>query len=147
MAAQQPLGPDRSGGVHAVGASIKGNAVTSAGRPIAEAAVRLRNARSGHIVGRTATDQTGLFAFAVGEPGTYVVEIVGKDERVAAASQILNVNAGETVTAIVKMAFPASALSALLGPSTPSAAVVVAAAATAGVLATQVSGEPSSPRR
>jgi hypothetical protein len=53
---------------------------------------------------------------------------------VLAASDILTVDAGQSVTAVVKMPFRVSALEGLFGPSTASAVTVIAAGAAAGVL-------------
>jgi hypothetical protein len=122
-------------------ATIRGNALTSTNGSLPAAAVRLRDARIGQIVETQMTDSSGLFAFSSLDPGSYIVEIVGQDQTsVLAASQVLNVGAGEAVSAVVKLPFRIPPFAGLLGNSTPSAAAVTAQAAASGVLATRVSG-------
>jgi hypothetical protein len=65
---------------------------------------------------------------------------------VLAASQIINVNSGEAVTAVVKLPFRIPAFAGVLGHTAPSAAAVTTEAAASGVLATTVSGQPTSDR-
>jgi hypothetical protein len=96
--------------------------------------VRLRDARSGRIVDTQVTDRTGFVAYRGVDPGSYIVEIVGSDQTVLAASQILNVNAGETASGVVKLPFRTTLLASLFGHSAQSAAAVIAAAASAAVL-------------
>jgi hypothetical protein len=134
-------------GVRAVVASIQGNALTSTNAPLVDNLVRLRDARSGRITGSMRTDKAGMFSFDRVEPGSYIVELVGSDQRVLAASQILNVNAGETISAIIKLPFKLQPYAGVLGHTAASALLVTATAAATGVLASQVTGEPVSPRR
>jgi hypothetical protein len=135
-------------GTHAdVFTTIRGNALTSTNGTIANGITRLRDARSGHIVDMTRTDQAGLFEFRGVEPGSYVVELVGDDQSILAASQLLNVNAGDAVSAVVKLPFRISPFAGVLGHSVGSAAIVAATAAASGVLATQVVGSDVSPRK
>jgi hypothetical protein len=126
-----------------VGTTIQGNALTSTNGALASATVRLRDARAGHIVGNQVTDKSGLFSFGSVDPGSYVVEIVSNDQ-VLAASQILNVNAGEALSAVVKLPFKIPPFAGVLGNSTPSALAVTAQAAASGILALGVAGEPKS---
>lgn len=121
--------------------AIQGNALTSTNGALIDATVRLRDARAGQIIETQMTDQSGLFAFRTVDPGSYVVEIIGQDQySVLAASQMLYVGPGEAVSAVVKLPFRIPSFAGILGSSTPSAAAVTAQAASAGVLATQVSG-------
>jgi len=126
--------------------TIQGNALTSVNAPLVGSHVRLRNARSGHIAGTTTTDDVGLFVFRSVDPGSYIVELVGED-RVLAASEILNVNAGDTVSAIVQLPFRLTPYAGVLGHAHAAALIITATAAASGVLATVVVGEPVSPRR
>ena len=126
---------------------IQGNALTSTNGSLVDGKIRLRDARSGRIVDNTRSDRAGLFEFRHVEPGGYVVELVGPDQTILAASQIVYVNGGEAVSAIVKLPFRVPPFAGVLGHTAASAAVVTATAAAAGVLATQVSGDPISPRR
>ena len=122
-------------------ANIQGNALSPKNEAITNATVRLRDARAGQIVATAMTDQSGLFVFSTVEPGSYIVEIMGPDgSAVLAASQVLNVSPGETVSAVVKLPFNSPAFVRIMGNSTPSAAAVTSQAASAGVLGTQVSG-------
>lgn len=125
---------------------IQGNALDSVNRPLASAVLRLRDARSGRISESLAADKTGLFTFTGIEPGSYVVELVGPNQTILAASGMLYANAGDVTSTLVKLPSPPP-LSGVLGPSTGSAALVIAAAAASGVLATQVSGNAVSPRQ
>lgn len=127
--------------------TIQGNALSSVNVALADATVRLRDARTGRIVAAARTDRAGLFIFRAVEPGSYVVELVGADQTILAASELLPVNAGDTVSALVKLPFRLQPFAGVLGHTTMSAMLVTATAAATGVLATQVAGEPVSPRR
>jgi hypothetical protein len=127
--------------------TIQGNALSSTNTGLPDMVVRLRDARAGRIVQTGITDRTGLFVFRGVEPGSYIVELVGKDQSVLAASVLLDVNAGDTVSAIVRLPFRIQPFAGVLGHTTMSALLVTATAAATGVLAAQVAGEPVSPRR
>ena len=126
--------------------TIQGNALDSANGALANSAIRLRDARFGRVIEATTTDRAGLFGFGTVDPGSYIVEVMGNDNSVLAASQIINVNSGEAATAVVKLPFRISPFAGVLGNSAPSAAAVTTEAATTGILATTVSGVPSSDR-
>jgi PDZ domain-containing secreted protein len=117
--------------------TIQGNALDSANGHLNDVVVRLRDARFGRIVDTQMTDQSGLFAFKSIDPGSYVVEIVANDQSILAASQLLNVNAGEAVSAVVKLPFRIPPFAGILGSSTstPTAAVVATEAAASAVAA------------
>ena len=126
--------------------TIQGNALTSTNGSLANATVRLRDARIGQIVETQMTDRSGIFAFRAVDPGSYIVEIVGQDQTsVLAASQVLHVGPGEAVSAVVKLPFRVPRLAGLLGNTMPSAAAVTTQAAASGVLAAQISGAPTCP--
>lgn len=126
--------------------TIQGNALDSVNGALANSAIRLRDARFGRVVEATTTDRSGLFGFGTVDPGSYIVEVMGNDNSVLAASQIINVNSGEAVTAVVKLPFRISPFAGVLGNSVPSAAAVTTEAAASGVLATTISGVPTSDR-
>jgi hypothetical protein len=126
--------------------TIQGNALNSTNGALAGGSVRLRDARYGRIVDAQVTDKSGLFAFNTVDPGTYVVELVGNDQAVLAASQLLTVGAGETVSAIVKLPFRLPPLAGVLGHTVQQAVAITSAAAASGVLATEVTGVSSSAR-
>ncbi len=127
--------------------TIQGNALNSTNAGIPHATVRLRDARFGRIIDTTITDNSGFFTFRVYDPGSYVIELVGNDQTILAASQILNVGAGDAVSAIVKLPFRVPPFAGVLGHSTASVLAVASAAAASGVLARTVTGEPVSPQR
>jgi len=126
---------------------IQGNALTSTNGMLTDGTVRLRDARFGRIVGVTTTDHAGVFVFPRVSPGIYVAELVGADGGVLAASQILDANAGETVSAVVKLPFRIPLIGAAVGTNTSTAALITGAAAASGVLATRIAGTDVSPRR
>jgi hypothetical protein len=126
--------------------SIKGNAIDSGDKALPHSLVRLRDASFGRIVDKQMTDSTGLFAFRTVDPGPYVVELLGIDEKVLAASELLNVGAGEAVSVVVQLPIGTSPFSAFLGHADPHAGAVMAAAGDSGVLATKVTGVDASAR-
>ena len=126
-------------------AIIQGNALNSTNGPMNNAVVRLRDARFGRIVDTQLTDKSGLFAFKAIEPGSYIVELMSNDQSILAASQLLNVNAGEAVSAVVKLPFRIPPFAGILGNTTlPSAAAVASQAAASSIVAI-VPTKPISP--
>ena len=117
--------------------TIQGNALNATNGPLTNTVVRLRDARFGRIVDTQLTDKSGLFEFKAVDPGTYIVEVMGSDSRtILAASQMLNVNGGEAVSAVVKLPFRIPPFAGLMGSaSTPSAAAVTTQAAASGIAA------------
>ena len=108
--------------------TIQGNALDSSNGRLANAVVRLRDARYGRIVDTQLTDKSGLFAFKAIDPGSYIVEIMSSDKSILAASELLNVNLGEVESAVVKLPFRIPAF-------TPAATAAVIQAAAVGVAA------------
>jgi len=126
---------------------IQGNALSSTNGQMPNTVVRLRDARFGRIVGTEITDQSGLFAFRNVDPGTYIVEMMGGESTVLAASQLLSVNAGEVASAIVKLPFRVTPFAGAMGVnSTPTASLLMAQAAANGVIAVS-STTPVSPNQ
>ena len=121
---------------------IRGNALTATNSPLSEAVVRLRDARYGRVLDTQTTDAAGVFEFKPVDPGTYVVELLGNDQRVAAASQLLNGDAGDVLTTIVKL--PWHGAGGLLGHGLASLVAISSAAVASGVLARTVTGTPAS---
>lgn len=120
--------------------TIQGTALDSTNRALPDTAVRLRNARTGRVIETQVTDKSGGFVFKSVDPGTYVVEIVGNDHTILAASPLINVSSGDVASAIVKLPFKVPPSGGLLGRSLPHAAAIAAAALAAGVLGSQVVG-------
>lgn len=125
--------------------TIQGNALNSTNGVLADTPVRLRDVRFGRIVDTTITDKAGLFTFRGVDPGSYVVELMGKDQTILAASQVLNVDAGAAVSAIVKLPFRIPPFGGILGHTAASAVAVASAAAASGVLAREVTACKSAP--
>lgn len=128
-------------------ATIRGSALSATNNPLAEARVRLRNARSGRINTAATTDMAGLFEFHGVDPGSYIVELVTTRDDVLAASDILHPNGGELVSVIVRLPYELPPAGGVLGHLNAAALAVTATAASAGLLATQVTGQDVSPRR
>jgi hypothetical protein len=122
---------------------IQGNALDSANRQLANVPVRLRDARFGRIVDTQMTDHVALFAFKGLDPGTYIVELMAPDETVLAASQLLSVNAGEAVSAVVKLPFHAPPFAGLLGNTASSAAAITSQAAASALMTVTTAGAPT----
>jgi hypothetical protein len=108
--------------------TIRGNALDSSNGRLANAVVRLRDARYGRIVDTQLTDKSGLFAFKAIDPGSYIVELMSSDKSILAASELLNVNLGEVESAVVKLPVRIPAF-------TPGATAAVILAAAVGVAA------------
>jgi hypothetical protein len=127
-------------------ATIRGNALNFDNGALSNTKVRLRDARFGRVIDTQVTDNAGVFTFTAMEPGSYIVELMGEDDTVLAASQIIDINAGEAATTIVKMPFRRTPLAGVFGNSRSSAWAVMAEAAAAGVLATTIAGSQVSQR-
>ena len=126
-------------------AMIQGNALDSTNGAMNDTIVRLRDARFGRIVDTQLTDRAGLFTFKAMDPGAYIVEMVAKNESVLAASQLLNVNAGEAISAVVKLPFRAPALAGVVGNASAPSATAIAMEAAAGGISSVIPTAPISP--
>jgi hypothetical protein len=125
---------------------IQGSVLDSAGRPLADSRVRLRDCRLGRLAAISTSDRLGVVSFNSVEPGTYVIELLNGRDDVVAASDLLTVNAGETATGVVKLPAAPLGVARAFGRSLGEAAGVIAAAASTGVLASTVTGDDVSPR-
>ena len=114
--------------------TIMGNALDSTDGQLANVVVRLRDARFGRIVESQYTDKSGIFTFKAVDPGSYIVEILANDDTILAASQLLNVNAGETASTVVKLPFKVPPFAGMAA-STPSAYALVLEAVATGITA------------
>jgi hypothetical protein len=117
---------------------IQGNALDAFDGALPDSVVRLRDARYGRIVNTQITDKAGLFEFRTVDPGSYVIELIDDQQAVLAASQLLHVNAGEAVSAVIKLPFVLAPRGGLLGHTAQQAAGVLLAAASSGVLASNI---------
>jgi len=125
--------------------TIQGNALNSTNGQLANTPVRLRNARFGGVIDTQITDRSGIFTFRGIDPGTYIVELIAEDQTILATSQVLNINAGEAVSTVVKLPFRLPPFAGILGRTTTTAAALLTQAAT-GVAAVSTVGEPTCPR-
>ena len=125
--------------------TIQGNALTSTNGPLNDMMVRLRDARFGRIVGSQTTDKSGLFEFTSIEPGAYIVEVMANDQSVLAASQLLNVNSGEAVSAVVKLPFRIPPFAGIMGRTGMPLAAAIAIEAAASGIASMAPTTPISP--
>jgi hypothetical protein len=139
---------------------LNGIARTTTNAAVRFAPLRLRDARTGHIVGVTTSDQNGVFTFGSVRPGFYVVEITDNAGRVLATSPLISANAGDVIATLVKLptrflvggffngaAAGAGAGGSVAGASAGAIAAVTSAAASAGVLAVTITGRPISPEQ
>ncbi len=124
--------------------TVQGHALDAASNPLPRVVVRLRDARLGRISATQQTDVSGRFEFRHLDPGSYIVELLDDDQSVLAASDLVHVNAADSLTALVKLP---PRLSGWFGRTTQQAAAIIAAAAASGVLASSVVGVDSSARR
>jgi hypothetical protein len=106
--------------------------------------VQLRDAQSGRVVATGATDKAGAFSFNGIQPGTYIVEVLGGDQSVLAASSILTLHAGEALS--IALTVPLVAAGGLLGSTVATAGMIAAGAAAAGILAVKKVGDPTCPQ-
>jgi len=121
------VGAPRSG---SFSSTIQGHVLTSTNGAMPSVTVRLRDARFGRIVDTQSTDASGLFTFQNIEPGSYVVELMAADRStILTASQMIYVNAGDALSAVIKLPLRIPPFAGLMGSaSTPAAAAVQAAA-------------------
>jgi len=126
---------------------IQGNALTSTSGQLNGVIVRLRDAHFGRIIDTQLTDKSGMFAFKALDPGSYVVEVMSNDQNILAASQMLNVNAGDAVSAVVKLPFRIPPFVGLMGSTTTPSATAVATEAAASSVAAVVPTVAVSPSR
>jgi hypothetical protein len=126
---------------------IQGTAVNWNNGAMPNTVIRLRDARLGRVVDTVSTDKLGAFGFRAVDPGSYVVEMMAPaNDAVVAATPIINVGSGESLTTLLKLPFRIPPLGGILGHTLPSALAVTSAAAAAGVLAKSVVGAPATDR-
>ena len=126
--------------------SVQGRVLDSKNTPMGDSPVRLRDARLGRIVATQRTDRAGAFAFRGLEPGNYVVEVLTPDGRVLAASDLLNVNAGDAATTLVHLPLRVPPVSSIVRRALPLASTVSAVAAAAGILGSEPPPNDVSPQ-
>ena len=127
-------------------ASVEGSALSSRSTAMAQALVRLRDARTGRIVTSQLTDEFGLFRFRPVDRGTYIVELMADPQTVVAASALVNVNAGEVAQTTVRQPDDLSEVDRVASHRQAAVGAVTSAAALIGIPASRVIGEDISPR-
>jgi hypothetical protein len=157
VAAQQPGG--LLPGTRALYSSIQGRAVNWNNSGMANTPVRLRDARLGRVLDSVRTDRVGAFEFHNLEPGSYVAEMMNStNDAVLAATPIVNVDSGQSVSVLIKLSTRTATPAAVFGISAVAVAVAAVAATAstalaitsagnaAGVPATTVAGAPATDR-
>ena len=122
--------------------AISGDVRTGDKDPASRRTVQLRDAQSGRVVASNTTDKAGAFTFSGVQPGSYIVEVLGANQSVLAASSVLTVQAGQTLSVVLGLPIAGG----ILGGTAGMAAMVAAGAAAAGVLAVQKTGDPTCPQ-
>jgi hypothetical protein len=123
--------------------TITGRVVNPDNTPVPHARLHLRDVTAGQIVQTTDGNDAGQFTFVKVPPGSYVVEVVDRRERVLALGQMLPLGPRDTVTTLIRLAASSSSHSGLFGNA---ALAVLAAAATLGLTALGNGGQPASGR-
>ena len=107
-------------------ASIVGRARTSLNQPVPYARVVLRNQLTGDVEFRTTADEHGQFSFDNLALKGYIVELIGTDGAVIAASELVVTGSGAMQPAMLRVGLNA-APRALLGTTTGTGSVARAA--------------------
>ena|SRR5829696_5455091 len=85
------------------GTSVLGVAWKVDNTPIASARLRLRNLVTGKVEATTVGDAIGQFTFDGIEGGTYVVELLGENGKIATVGHAFVIAPGETVATFVRL--------------------------------------------
>ena len=123
--------------------ALTGVARTSAGQPLADHSVRVRDVRTGDVAAMSRTGANGAFLVAGLDPGSYVVEIVDAAGRIVGVSTIATVTEGRTATLAVTA--PSTPLvGGRLGAVAITSIIVASALGVTG-LVVAVTGDEASP--
>lgn len=122
---------------------IIGTARSATDSPIPRARVRLRSVALGSVSSAATANDSGEFVFAQIEPGTYIIELLDEAGRVLAINYV-SAASGEKVATYVRLPFRGSGPTGLF---TTTAATVVTAASSFGILAVAATGRPASQER
>jgi hypothetical protein len=95
--------------------ALVGFARTSLNTPIPYARVVLRNIRTGQVLARTVANERGEFSFVDLESNVYIVELVGADGSVVAASPLVMMARGDVQRTELRVASQASTIAASFG--------------------------------
>ena len=121
----------RAGGAQATG-TINGTAHSSTGQTLPNFTVRVRNLKTGEVVGSTTSNTAGSFSFTGLSPADYVVEIVNEAGTIVGTSAAVTVAAGAAVTVTVS-AMAAAAIAGAAAGGISTALLVTTIAAGAGI--------------
>lgn len=94
-----------------------GRARTSLNTPIPYAKVLLRNIRTGQIEARATANEEGRFQFQDLNSSAYIVELLGPDGSVVAASEMVPLSSGDRREATVRVAVSSAAVAASFNSS------------------------------
>jgi hypothetical protein len=112
--------------------SVRGAAWNFDNSPIAGAHVQLRNLVSGRVEASAVANETGRFAFAKIEGGTYAVELIGQNGKVLTVGHAFVIAPGETVATFVRLGTKVPWFSGFFGNA---ASAIAIAAASQGITA------------
>src|SRR4051812_2566939 len=97
--------------------ALLGLAQNSLNVPVPYARILLRNLRTGRVLSRTTADSLGQFRFLDLDADMYVVEMLGADGSVVAASTAMSLTRGELKQADLRVAVTATTVAAVVGNS------------------------------
>lgn len=95
--------------------ALLGRARTSLNTPIPYARVLLRNIRTGAIEKRATANEEGRYTFLDVGDSAYIVELIGSDGSVVAASEMVSMAAGDLRETTVRVSANANATAATFG--------------------------------
>ena len=94
--------------------ALVGLAQNSLNAVIPRARVVLRDIRTGEALQQTTADELGQFSFIDLAPSDYIVELLGQDGSVVAASETVTTSKGRLLRIVVRVAAAATAVAAVL---------------------------------
>jgi hypothetical protein len=100
--------------------ALVGLAQNSLNAAIPHARVVLRDIRTGEALQQATADELGQFSFVDLAESEYVVELLGPDGSVVAASEVVKTSKGRLLRTIVRVAAAATAVVAVLSTLSPS---------------------------
>jgi hypothetical protein len=122
---------------------VRGVVWNSDNTPIGNAKVRLRNIDTGRVVAASETSTSGQFLFANVAKSSYLVELVSDSGKVLAVGPAFRIGPGETVSTVVRLPTRRSWYASMFSNT---AAAVIAAASSVGLIAVGTHAPPISPQ-
>ena len=123
--------------------SVLGAAWRVDNSPIPGARVQLRNLVSGKVEATAVANNAGQFTFSRIEGGTYVVELIGENGKIATVGHAFVIAPGETVATFVRLGTKVPWFTGFFGNA---ASAVATAAASQGITAIAPVQLPVSPQ-